>query len=57
MVIVMLLMGVFSPIWMKAIDIAGVDLAKQPALTEPASQSTSLIDTQPQISAAQEATK
>jgi NADH-quinone oxidoreductase subunit M len=61
MVALMLLMGVASPYWMRAIDTAGTVLAQQPAqpdsaATQPAI-STNTIDTNQQIPAAQEATK
>lgn len=35
MVALMLLMGVVSPIWMRAIDTAGTVLAQEPAPAEP----------------------
>ena len=36
MVVLMLLMGVFSPVWMRAIDTAGTYLAREPQQTQPA---------------------
>jgi NADH-quinone oxidoreductase subunit M len=61
MVALMLLMGVVSPYWMRAIDTAGTYLAQQPPQPEPAAAqaaiSNNTLDTQQQIPAAQEATK
>jgi NADH-quinone oxidoreductase subunit M len=53
LVAIMLLMGVASPYWMRAIDTAGTYLAQEPAPTGPATST----NTQTQIPAAQEATK
>jgi NADH-quinone oxidoreductase subunit M len=36
MAVLMLLMGVFSPLWMRAIDTAGTYLAREPQQPEPA---------------------
>jgi NADH-quinone oxidoreductase subunit M len=36
MAVLMLLMGVFSPVWMRAIDTAGTYLAQEPQQTHPA---------------------
>jgi NADH-quinone oxidoreductase subunit M len=61
MVALMLLMGVASPYWMRAIDTAGAYLAQQPPQPEPAAAQAAIanntLDTQQQIPAAQEATK
>jgi NADH-quinone oxidoreductase subunit M len=56
MVALMLLMGVASPIWMRAIDTAGTYFAQEPVLTEPASTPAISTNTQ-SIPATQEATK
>jgi NADH-quinone oxidoreductase subunit M len=58
MVALMLLMGVASPYWLRAIDTAGTYLAQQqPNPAEPAASEPALSTTQQQIPAAQEATK
>jgi NADH-quinone oxidoreductase subunit M len=55
MVVIMLLMGVASPIWMRAIDTAGTVLAKEPDQAQPANANlylpVPLIDAQPDLSA------
>jgi NADH-quinone oxidoreductase subunit M len=45
MAVLMLLMGVFSPIWMRAIDTAGTALAQEPTQTEPTSSTAPAIST------------
>jgi NADH-quinone oxidoreductase subunit M len=58
MAVLMLLMGVFSPIWMRAIDTAGTSLAQRYVQTEPTSSAAPAISTSTQTTpAVQEATK
>jgi NADH-quinone oxidoreductase subunit M len=56
LIAVMLLMGVASPYWLRAIDTAGTYLAQEPPPVEPAA-SISPVDQQTQTTATQEATK
>jgi NADH-quinone oxidoreductase subunit M len=57
LVTLMLLMGVASPFWMRAIDIAGTGLADQAAQIQTVQPALSSNTEIPQIPAAQEATK
>jgi len=51
MVVLMLLMGVASPIWMRAIDTAGASLAQEPEQVQPANANLDppVLSTDPQI--------